>query len=449
MSGWSDRYRDDAEEGNSEANMIVRIDTQQLRIGMYVCELDRPWRETPFLFQGFEIRTEEELKTLRQYCRTVGIIATETGGPTPAARAADRPEPFKSTADAAPARVPFVSVEQAMLKLNNHPGARSVYEDQTTLEEEIQNVKDSYTSACGLMQELMWEAKFGRGLDVPGARQIVGRMVQSALRNPDALVCFTQLRKKDEYSAMHGLRVSILSLVFGRQLGLGPADLEMLGLGALLLDVGKMKIPSDILNKPASLTGDELALVRQHVPWGVEILEKTGQVPATALEVVRYHHERYDGSGYADRLKGDAIGTFGMIAGIIDYYDAVTSDRVHRAGISAHAALKKMYEGRGTLFHPGLTEKFIQCLGIYPIGSVVELNTGEIGVVAAHNRAHRLKPRVVLVRRADKTPYPEMPVVSLVNRKNPDGGACDIERVLEPADCGVDPARYLPLPKAV
>lgn len=425
--------------------MIVRIDTQQLRIGMYVCELDRPWRETPFLFQGFEIRTDEELKTLQQYCRSVFIVANDAATLALAKRAPIRPDLLKPTADAESGKKSAISVEQEMLKLNNHPGASSVYTDETTLEEEIQNIKDIHAGACELIQELMWAAKFGRSLDVPGARQTLSRMVESVLRNPDALTCFAQLKKKDEYTAQHSLRVAILSLVFGRQLGLTPADLEMLGLGALLLDVGKMKIPSEILNKPASLTGDELALVRQHVPWGIEILEKTDQIPAMALEVARRHHERYDGSGYGDKLKGDAIGTFGMIAGILDYYDAVTSDRVYRAGISAHAALKKMYEGRSTLFHPELTEKFIQCLGIYPIGSVVELNTGEIGVVAALNRKQRLKPRVVLVQHADKTPYPDTPVVSLANRKNPDGRACEIERVLDPAECGIDPARYLPL----
>lgn len=412
---------------------------------MYVCELDRPWRETPFLFQGFEIRTEEELQTLQQYCRSVCIIANDADAVTFAKRALVRPDLFKPAADAAPGNKPVISVEQEMLKLNNHPGARPVYADETTLEEEIRNVRDAWAGACELARDLMWEAKFGRGLDVPGARQTVSRLVQSVLRNPDALTCFTLLKNKDEYSAQHSLRVSILALVFGRHLGLTPAELEMLGLGALLLDVGKMKLPSDILNKPAPLTGDELALVRQHVPWGVEILEKAGQVPVMALEVARRHHERYDGSGYAERLKGDAIGTFGMIAGILDYYDAVTSDRVYRSGISAHAALKKLYEGRGTLFHPELAEKFIQCLGIYPIGSVVELNTGETGVVAALNRAQRLKPRVVLVRRADKSAYPDRPVVSLAGRRNPDGRACEIERVLDPAGCGIDPARYLPL----
>lgn len=412
---------------------------------MYVCELDRPWRETPFMFQGFEIRTDEELETLRQYCRTVFIVASDAEGMALAKRAPVRPEPLKSMADTASGKKPAVSVEQEMLKLNNHPGARSVYADETTLEEEIRNIKDVHAGACELIRELMWEAKFGRSLDVPGARQAVSRMVESALRNPDALTCFAQLKNKDEYTAQHSLRVAILSLVFGRQLGLTRAELEMLGLGALLLDVGKMKIPSEILNKPAALTGDEFALVRQHVPWGIEILEKADQVPAMALEVARRHHERYDGSGYGDHLRGDTIGTFGMIAGILDYYDAVTSDRVYRAGITAHAAMKKLYEGRGTLFHPELTEKFIQCLGIYPIGSVVELNTGEIGVVAALNRTQRLKPRVVLVQRADRTPYPDMPVVSLAGRKNPDGRACEIERVLDPAESGIDPARYLPL----
>ncbi|MEW6331420.1 MAG: DUF3391 domain-containing protein, partial [Pseudomonadota bacterium] len=193
--------------------MIVRIDTEQLRIGMYVCELDRPWRETPFMFQGFEIHTDEELQTLRQYCRTVFIVANDAEGMALAKRAPARPEPLKSATDVASGKKPVISVEQEMLKLNNHPGARSVYADETTLEEEIRNIKDVHAGACQLIQDLMWEAKFGRSLDVPGARQVVGHMVQSALRNPDALTCFAQLKNKDEYTAQHSLRVAILALV--------------------------------------------------------------------------------------------------------------------------------------------------------------------------------------------------------------------------------------------
>ncbi len=423
--------------------MKVKIDAQQLKIGMYVCELDRPWRETPFLFQGFEIRTADEIKTVQQYCQQVYIILSEPGVAPVARPQATMPLKSQIVVDAKSKLVPL---DQQLLKINNHPGAHSIYIDQTTLEEETQLIENAFLDTQDLIKEMMWEAKFGRSLNVSGARKLITKLVQSALRNPDALTCFTHLKQKDEYTAQHSLRVSILSLVFGRQLGLTDEELEHLGLGTLLLDLGKMKIPSEILNKPAPLMADEMSLARQHVPWGIEIIEKTQHLPANVMEIVRRHHERFDGSGYLDKLKGDTIGLAGLIAGMVDYYDAVTSDRIYRAGISSHVALKKMYEWRGTQFHPELVEKFIQCLGIYPIGSVVELNTGEIGVVVALNRSHRLRPRVVLVQRADKTFYPQMPAVSLAGRKTAAGRPCEIERVLEPEACGIDPARYLPLP---
>ncbi len=425
--------------------MRFKVETQDLKIGMYVCELDRPWLETPFLFQGFEIRTEEELGILQQYCRTVFIATLEhdfvlskprsevTNSVSPVAQAEARKEAASL-------------LDQAMLRINNHPDARPVYPEQTTLEDEIVHVKDVFTGATEMIQEVMWQAKFGKSLDVPGARKFVTKMMDSVLRNPDALTCFAQIKKKDEYTAMHSLRVSILSMVFGRQLGMAPPDIELIGLGALLLDVGKMKIPSEILNKPAPLTADEMLMMKNHVTWGVEILDKTPNTSAAVIEIARRHHERYDGSGYADKLKGDAIGLHGMIAGLVDYYDAVTCDRVYRSGISAYTALQKMYGWRGTLFEPALVEKFIQCLGIYPVGSVVELNTGEVAVVAALNRMQRLKPRVVLVLRKDKTPYLETSLTNLASRKTPEGLPCEIERVLDPVSCGIEPSRYLPLP---
>lgn len=424
--------------------MRISVDTDDLKIGMYVSELDRPWSETPFRFQGFVINTDEELAILRQYCRTVFVIASDTYK----LAEVKHPSVHKST-DIRQRSLKIISVEQKMPEHNNHPVARSVCSDKTTtLEEEIQNVKDIHTSASDMVQELMWEAKFGRTLNIPGARRLISQLAGSVMRNPDALTCFAQLKNKDEYTAQHSLRVSILSLVFGRQLHLTRTELETLGLGAMLLDIGKMKIPSEILNKPAPLIGDELALMRQHVPWGFEILEKSKQIPAMALHVVLRHHERYDGSGYGGNLKGDDIGKFGLIAGILDYYDAITSDRVYRSGISTYAALKKMDGERGTLFHPRLTRKFIQCLGIYPIGSVVELNTGEIAVVMGHDNADRQNPRLVLVQGADKKTCPGTPAVSLINRKTSDGRPCEIVRVLEPEEGYIEPARYI-LPKSL
>ena len=425
--------------------MRVKVETQELKIGMYVCELDRPWRETPFMFQGFEIRTDEELGTLQQYCRTVFISTLEHDHVIAKPRS-EEPNSMASAPQIEARKEAASLLDQAMLRINNHPDARSVYAEQTTLENEIVIVKDDFAGAGEMIQEVMWQAKFGKSLDVPSARKFITKMMESVLRNPDALTCFTQLKKKDEYTAMHSLRVAILSMIFGRQLGLTPPDIELLGLGALLLDVGKMKIPSEILNKPAPLNADEMLMMKNHVAWGVEILDKTPNTPPAVIEIARRHHERYDGSGYAEKLKGDAIGLHGMIAGLVDYYDAVTCDRVYRSGISAYTALQKMYGWRGTLFEATLVEKFIQCLGIYPVGSVVELNTGEVAVVAALNRMQRLKPRVVLVLRQDKTPYLDTPLTNLASRKTAEGLPCEIERVLDPVSCGIEPSRYLPLP---
>ncbi|HEX9627269.1 MAG TPA: HD-GYP domain-containing protein [Acidiferrobacterales bacterium] len=420
--------------------MKVAIDVAELRIGMYVCDLDRPWRDTPFLFQGFEIRTQEEIDTLRKLCRQVTVLGPDAAPVAPAGRGRRGTPTQPSWASG---RDRQLRIEGEIYKLNNHPNARSVYDDVTSVQQEIEEVRDTFIESRLLAQEIMHDAKLGRSLNVGGAKRAVRGLTESILRNPDALNCFAQLKRKDEYTALHSLRVCILALSFGRHLGLPRERLELLGLGALLHDIGKVKVPDEILNKPAELTADEYGIMKRHVEWGVEILARTGQIPPEALEVVGGHHERFNGSGYLHGLRGDMIGEFAMIGAIVDHYDAITSDRAYRGAVAAHNVLKKMYEWRDTLFSAGMVEKFIQCLGIYPIGSVVELNTGEIGVVAAINRVQRLKPHVMLVFHADHTPYPELPITNLADRRTADNRPCEIERVLEPSVAGIDPTQYL------
>jgi len=417
--------------------MKVAIDVAQLSIGMYVCELDRPWRDTPFLFQGFEIRSEEEIETLRHYCRQVYVLEREPE------QAGAPPADQKDRREWRPGQSTSLRVEQEIFKLNNHPGARPLYADLTSMQQEAELVRDTFVESRLLIQEILHDAKLGRSLNLPGVKRAVRGMTESVLRNPDALMCFAQLKRKDEYTALHSLRVAILALTFGRQLGMPHDQLEMLGLGALLHDIGKVKVPDEILTKPGALTPEETAIMQRHVAWGVEMLSATREVPEAAIDVVRSHHERYDGSGYMNGLRGDAISEFGMIGAIVDHYDAITSDRAYRNALSPHNVLKKMYEWRNSLFSGQLVERFIQCLGIYPIGSVVALNSGEIGVVAAINRQQRLKPHVMLVYQADRRPYEQMPIANLATRRTPDDRPCEIERVLEPAAAGIDPAYYL------
>jgi putative nucleotidyltransferase with HDIG domain len=430
----------------ARGGQVRKINVDELRVGMYVTELDRPWLETPFLFQGFTIRSGKEIEQLRRYCQHVFILEPEAAAAL-AARNAKPAAPDAPRLEVQPMRRPLaLEVEQDLLRLNNHPSARPLYEDLTTLEEEIDNVKKHYEEARQYANQVIHDVRLGRSLDTEGAKRVVGGLVESVVRNPDALTCFIQLKKKHEYTAQHSLRVCVLALSFGRQLGFSPEKLNELGIGALLHDVGKGKIPLEILDKPKALDAREIEIMKTHVPLGVQIVQGVAGIPPSAIEVVRGHHERFDGKGYVEGRRGEEIGLFGLIAGIVDCYDAITSERTYHAAMAPHAALKRMYEWRGSAFHPRLVEQFIQCMGIYPVGSVVKLNSGEIGVVASLNRMRRLKPRVVLVRRPDNTPYPTLPAVNLATRTNRDGRPCDIEQVIEGEDSGINPAYFLPVP---
>ncbi|OGI50022.1 MAG: hypothetical protein A3E57_05590 [Candidatus Muproteobacteria bacterium RIFCSPHIGHO2_12_FULL_60_33] len=415
-----------------------KLEVQQLKLGMYVRELDRPWRETPFLFQGFEISSQNEIRELQRYCRHVYIDTPETY---------QKPVP-RTPAEKAVAEevLRHKKVERDLLiKVASHPLLKPVYHDQTNLEQEIEAVREIHRETRELVYTLLEDVRLGNNINSLAAKKVVGGMVESVIRNPDALTSFAQLKKKDEYTAQHSMRVCILALSFGRHLGLERHELNLLGIGALLHDIGKMKVPNEILNKPGKLNDYEYALMKSHVPRGVEILDKSSGIPRPAIEVARCHHERYSGAGYIGGLKGDEIGLFGMIGGIVDCYDAISSDRAYHTGMSAHAALKKMYEWRHRDFHSGLVEQFIQCMGIYPIGSVVELNTGEVGVVVTMNRVRRLKPRVTLVLQPDFHPVPGSTTVDLMDYKTRDGRSCEIDRVVEPGAYGINPVQYLPV----
>jgi len=423
-----------------------KVDVAELKVGMYVSELDRPWRDTPFLFQGFEIRSQEEIANLQRLCNFVYIIdPDEYISAKPNLKARVAPAALRRAQDD-PALSRRERYEFDLLRIANQPGAPPAYEDLTTLEEEVVTIKQDVEATRELIQSIMEDVRLGKNIDAIQAKRTVAALTESVIRNPDALSCFIQLKKKDEYTAQHSMRVCILALALGRHLGFNRDQLQTLGIGALLHDLGKMKVPNEILNKPARLTDYEFNLMKTHVPRGVEILNATTGIPPAAIEVARCHHERYSGGGYISGLKGEAIGLFGSIGGIVDCYDAITSDRAYHDGMSTHQALRKMYEWRSRDFHPVLVEQFIQCMGIYPIGSIVSLNTGDVGVVVTMNRIRRLKPRVVLVLKPDATPYPTPQTVDLMTHKTRSGDPCEIEHVLEPGIHGINPTSYLPLP---
>lgn len=375
-----------------------KIEVERLRIGMYVAELDRPWLESPFLFQGFPIRNHDELEQLRECCEFVYIDVEQSIDWQP---------------NTAKASIPR-EVRFSTRGVNRKPSRNKIeYQDREGFSETLPEAIMLHTAAKDYIGSVLQDVRLGKSIDTGGARELADRLAENIVKNENAMVWLTQLKNRDEYTSMHSINVCVLSLLFGRFLGLKEEELSQLGLGALLHDVGKMRIPREILNKPGRLDRTEGALMRRHPELGHAILKGHDDLHPAVLEITLSHHERYDGSGYPRGLKGKELNSYALIVSIIDFYDAVTSDRAYHIGISPHEALNMMYAVAAKSFPMELVESFIQCLGIYPIGSLVELDSGEVGVVMTVNRQRRLNPILTLVLDGNKKPLPQVKMMNL------------------------------------
>ena len=387
-------------------------------MGMYVAELDRPWTETPFMFQGFYLETDEQLETLKQYCKTVFV------DPDPPKLA----EPIALKPLATPR--PAARSRASLLDLSRIGKVR--YVEQAPVEREVKQAEVAYKDITKLASEAVEAVRAGRTLDAARVEQAVRSMTESVLRNPDALLLFSQLKQKGDYTTSHAVDVAVYMTAFARFLQLPPEDISLLGYLGLLQDVGKTRLPTELLNKRNRLSEAEFAQAKQHVQYSVEILSETPGLPPGLAELALLHHERQDGSGYPKGLKGRDIGLLGSIAGIIDTFDALTARRPYAEPVPPSAALSMLYKWRGSFFDPVLIEQFIRCIGIFPLGSTVELNSGEIGIVIAQNLEKRLQPRVMVIRDAAGNPLKPQKLLDLSRGlKAPDGEPYRIRRTLE------------------
>lgn len=379
------------------------IDVAELALGMHVVRLDRPWEETNFLLQGFVIRDRSEIQALRSQCEFVYIEGR-----------IDRPEPPPPTRDTEPARTSggFLGFfkrgkkaararEETTPKLP--PRRRVTYINKVDTGTEMETAVIRFEDAQKTAKSIMSGLRLGRTLDLNNARTVVNSCVDSVLRNENALLLLTKIKNQDEYTAEHCINVSILSAAFGKHLGLLEGEIRNLALCGLLHDVGKVKIPDEVLNKPGALTPDEFREMRKHTTHGRTILMGTSQSLNTAVDVAYSHHERVDGQGYPRGLEAQQIPYFAKIVGLVDTYDAITSNRVYDTGRASMQALEIIHKHRDSQFDKELAEAFIQMIGVYPPGSIVEMLNGEVAIVVETHRKHKLKPRVLLVREADKS----------------------------------------------
>ena len=402
--------------------MKKQIDIKYLRQGMYVSELDRPWIESPFMFQGFVVDNIEDFKTLNQLCSYV-VIDLEKGDDIDPSITHESSDNTIATIDLATRKREKVTV---------------------SFKQEIKRAQVIHQRTRMQLDSMFNDARMGKNIDIIGAKEVVSEMVESVVRNPDAQLWLTNLRKRDEYTAIHSMNVCIFALTFARYLGLTSDEMNELGVGALLHDIGKMRVPLEILNKEGSLTEQERSVVKQHAKHGYEILKNSEGIPAIAIEIAYSHHERKQGTGYPRGLSEKDIHLYARIVAIVDVYDAITSDRVYHHGMNTLTALENMFKWRESDFDRDLVESFIQCLGIYPIGSLVELNTSEVGIVLSMSQGRHLTPYVMLVCDEEKKQISPPRIIDLSKfSKEKTDKYIEIKKVLEANSYGVDVRDYI------
>ena len=358
--------------------------------------LDRPWLESPFVFQGFLVESQEQLATFRQYCQYVFVDDEKSMSPSSMAkRAADRQSNNAGEDD------------------QTSPRSDTTWRAKRAFRLDVRRMLGSREKLHRHLVKVFQDVRFGRSIDTRESRALVEEMVEMVSASPATALWLTNLQSKHEYTANHCLNTCIFSIAFGVHLGFEKNSLSELGFGALLHDVGKMRTPLSILDKPGVLTEDEFDIIKKHTVDGYNILRKHKDVPQTALDIVQLHHERVGGHGYPMGLTGEEIPQHVRIAAIADVYDDITSNRIYHEGVPGHAGLNMMFHWAPRDFGEDLMQEFIRCVGIYPIGSLVELNTGALGIVMSSNSASRLKPVVMLLRDREGREYERRPLLNL------------------------------------
>ncbi|SRR6266581_4341093 len=448
----------EATRTSSDGQQVIA--TSDVEVGMFVAALDRPWLGTPFLIQGFLIADDNDIAALRRYCRSVVIDRTRSVGahyaaPAAAERARHRRHGAASVRTTLPASSEqsaeddFFSLLQSFR--DRQPSVRhgpvpppvQPNEGRTRLTEEILYSAAIVDDVQRTLNSVRDSIQGGQSTDLEAVRSLVADMAKSVERNPDALVWLTRLKATDDYSYDHALDVSVHLMVLARFLGMPEAEVEQLGYIGLMQDVGKAAVPEEILKKPGPLSAEEYALLQSHVASSVQFLSGKAGFDPPALLIVASHHERYNGTGYPRRLAGDRIPFKAELAGLIDTYCAMTRKRAHNRALANQKALEQLIAVRGITFREVLVDQLIQCIGLYPVGTLVELSTGEVAVVIQQNQVRRLKPRVLVVLGPDKSVerYPRT-LNLMLNPKTPTGDEYWISQSLPSNAYGVNPEEF-------
>jgi HD-GYP domain-containing protein (c-di-GMP phosphodiesterase class II) len=310
------------------------------------------------------------------------------------------------------------------------------------IEAELAPAGETFTRTAEVLSDLFRDLASNNHLAIEEVDSVIQDMVESMVRNPDALMLVSRLRQDDKTVYGHGLNVAIYLVALGRHLSLPKEMLERLGTLGLLLDIGKTRLPRDLLLKEGRLTSEEFETVKNHVPICLEILKNTPSLHPDILEGVAQHHERENGSGYPAGLSDSSISLFGRMAAIADTFSAMTNPRPYTEISPAYDALKVMVSLGRDLYHAPIVEQFIHAIGIFPVGSMVELSTGEVAIVISHSKVRRLKPRVLIISNKDKTPLQSPSALDLLHPPASHEASPSILTGLATGAYGLNPREY-------
>lgn len=363
--------------------MIKKIKVEQLKVGMLVHDLNAGWLYHPFLSRRIKISDEKTIQKITDCGIREVYIDTEKGLDVAGAPAGEEVN-----------RGIEKEIDEELGNIDETGEEKDDMLPRVPIEQELARAREIQKQARQTIQNIMDDIRFGKQIETEKVERVIENMVESIFRNQDALISLGKIRKKDEYTYFHSMSVGVLMISFARQMGFDRRSIREVGIGALLHDIGKMKVAYEILSKKEKLTDGEFEKIKEHAVFSRTLLEKAEGISEISVTVAAQHHERMDGSGYPEKLQGNEISIFGQMTAIVDVYDAMTADRCYQKKFIPSEVLKKLYEWSKHRFNRDLVQQFIRCVGIYPIGTLVRLESGMLGVIMHHSETSLLEPVV-------------------------------------------------------
>lgn len=367
--------------------MLKKINVHDARLGMFIHELCGNWIDHPFWKKAFKLTDPKDLKALQQCGIAEVMIDTAKGLDV------EPPSPVLNKEAAPP-------VAESTEKPEPH----------VAFQDEIPYAQNLYAKSRKIVSFIFSEARLGNALQVNEAFLLVDEITQCVSRNSSAMLSLARLTSKEDRTYMHSVAVGALMIALGKQMGMKRNILRSLGMAGLLHNIGKIMIPGDLLNKPGQLTDHEFAIIKTHPQYGWKILKQCNDVDDIMLDVCLHHHERMDGTGYPEKLSGEAISLFSRMAAVCDVYDAMTSDSHYKKAIQPADAIRKMAELQSTHFDQTVFHAFVKTVGIYPTGTLVKLKSGRLAVVAEQTTKSLTTPivKVFFSTKVNEPIFPEM-----------------------------------------